>query len=122
MAKHDKEPTAAERSWEALACDLIANEHDVERGRMLSADAVTYRGKVFAFRSTKAGGAGLGVRLGRDYDFSSLPTDQWTYLAPFKTKPPMKDWIMVSDAHIGHWSELASIALKLMREKSGAIS
>ena len=86
---------------------------------MMSAEAVTYRGKVFAFRSTKTGTAGLGVRLGRDFDFPSIPTDEWTHLAPFKTKPPMKDWIIVRDDQARHWPELAGIALTLMRKRQG---
>ncbi|MEM8743402.1 MAG: hypothetical protein AAGF14_02070 [Pseudomonadota bacterium] len=119
MAKTDEESAAAEQSWDTLATHLIETEHDVERGRMMSADAVTCGGKVFAFRSSKTGTEGLGVRLGRDYDFASLPTQDWTHLAPFKAKPPMKDWVMVSDMDARHWPELAGIALTLMREKLG---
>lgn len=101
--------------WRALADRLAADEPQVAHGRMMSAEAITCGGKVFAFRSTKTGMAGLGLRLGRDYDFASLPTDEWAHLAPFKTKPPMQDWIIVADAEARHWPALAQIALALMR-------
>ena len=111
------DPAAAEHAWHQLAERLVASESDVELGRMMSAEAVTCRGKVFAFRSTKTGTAGMGFRLGRDYDFATLPTDQWAHLAPFKTKPPMKDWIIVPDAQAEHWPMLAKSALEIMRGK-----
>ncbi len=117
MTKTDNGSTDGAETWEALADRLVSSEEGVEHGRMMSAEAVTYQGKVFAFRSTKSGTAGLGVRLGRDFDFPSIPTDAWTHLAPFKTKPPMKDWIIVADHQAHHWPGLANIALTLMREK-----
>ena len=40
--------------WNELANDLL-QLHGTARGRMMSADAVTLNGKVFAFHSTKGG-------------------------------------------------------------------
>ena len=89
---------------------------DVHEGRMMSAQALTRKGKVFAFYSTKGGRVGLGCRLGRDYPVSELGLTDWQHLAPFKTKPPMRDWIVAGEGDMAKWDELASEALRIARE------
>ena len=101
--------------WQRLSDDLIASEDGVERGRMMSSDAVTFGGKVFAFFTTKGRFAGLGVRLGRETDVFSLKLSEWEYLAPFKTKPPMMDWILIGASDRDRWPELARLGLDIMR-------
>ncbi len=103
--------------WTHLAERLVDAHQDVAHGRMMSAPAVTCGGKVFAFYSGKEGMQGLGIRLGRDYDIDSLGLTDWAYLAPFKTKPPMKDWIIVGSGQADRWADLSEIALDLMRKK-----
>lgn len=103
-------------SWRALADDLVAREKGVEPGKMMSSDAVTLRGKVFAFHTTKGRFEGLGLRLGRDYDVEGLGLTAWEHLAPFRSKPPMLDWVLVGPQDIDRWPELAAIALERMRE------
>ena len=107
--------------WRALAETLVAKEAGVRRGKMMSSDAITFGGKVFAFYTSKGRFKGLGVRLGRDYHVEDLKLADWEYLAPFKSKPPMIDWILVGDRHSDRWAELARLALKQMKNaaKSG---
>ncbi|MEQ9691252.1 MAG: hypothetical protein RLO48_16100 [Bauldia litoralis] len=102
-------------AWRHLADDLVANESGVERGRMMSSDAVKFGGKVFAFYTTKGKFAGLGVKLGRDIDVFSLGLSEWEYLAPFKSKPPMMDWILVGPKDRARWPDMARFALDMMR-------
>ncbi len=113
-----KTATTAEHTahWQSLADELVAREKGVEPGKMMSSDAVTLRGKVFAFHTTKGRFEGLGLRLGRDFDVESLDLTSWSYLAPFKTKPPMKDWILVGPEDLQRWPELAALALSRIRE------
>ncbi|WP_421725364.1 hypothetical protein [Bauldia sp.] len=103
------------RAWLDLAESLVETEDGVARGKMMSSDAVTFGGKVFAFFTTKGRFAGLGVRLGRDLDVFSLKLTDWEYLAPFKSKPPMMDWILIGPADRDRWPEMARLALDLMR-------
>ena len=107
--------SAHRSAWRHLADDLVARERGVENGRMMSSEAVTLAGKVFVFHTTKGRFEGLGLRLGRDYDVEALKLVTWEYLAPFKSKPPMKDWILVGIEHRDRWPELAAIALERMR-------
>lgn len=93
--------------WDKLAVAMMAQHPAIERGRMMSADALLCGGKVFVFFSTKGGGIGLGARVGRDADVDTLGLSEWKHLAPFKTKPPMKDWIVVGSTDLAHWPTVA---------------
>ena len=110
-----KRPVRHTDTWRALADDLVAREPGVEHGKMMSSDAVTFGGKVFAFHTTKGRFEGLGLRLGRDYDVDGLGLTTWEHLAPFKSKPPMRDWILVGAEDIDRWPDLATRALGAMR-------
>lgn len=109
----------AQKVWTFLCARLLDAHGDVVPDKMMSADALTHGGKVFTFFSTKGGGIGLGCRLGRDYPFDTLPTQNWQFLAPFKTKPPMKDWIVCTMDAAEHWDFLADEALRLARLNKG---
>ena len=108
---------ALQSEWTALSQRYAAEHDGVEIGRMMSAQALTYLGRVFAFHSTKGGGIGLGCRLGRDFPFADLKLNDWRHLAPFKTKPPMKDWIVVGEADVGRWPELLDLALSVAKNR-----
>ncbi len=102
-------------AWRNLADGLVAHEAGVERGRMMSSDAVKFNGKVFAFFTASGRFAGLGVRLGKEVDVFSLKLRDWEYLAPFKSKPPMMDWILIGPKDRARWGEMARLALDIMR-------
>jgi len=105
-------------TWNFLAEKFAAEQEGVIVGKMMSAPALKYAGKVFVFHSTMGGSVGLGCRLGRDFDVAKLGLNDWQYLAPFKTKPPMKDWIITGIADVDRWEELAQTALDLARKNS----
>jgi len=84
----------------------------------MSSDALTFGGKVFAFYTTKGRFEGLGLRLGREFEVAPLKLADWSYLAPFKTKPPMPDWIVVGVADAHRWPELARLALAQARRRA----
>ncbi len=82
---------------------------------MMSSPAVTIKGKVFAFFCDTDFLRGIGVRLGRDHDIAAEGLSEWQLLSPFKTKPPLKDWFVISPADSAQWDRLARAALKAMR-------
>lgn len=91
-----------------LADRLVSEEPGVEHGRMMSHPAVTWGGKVFAFRGSKND---LVFRLGEKFDPTANGLSETAPLAPFKTKPPIKGWLRVSAVHADRWHELALKAL-----------
>ncbi len=103
--------------WEHLSARMEQLHNDVARGMMMSASALTRGGKVFVFYSAKGGRVGLGCRLGRDFDIESLGLSDWQHLAPFKSKPPMRDWIVAGAGDIEQWDRLADEALEIARGK-----
>ncbi len=110
-----KDRTDHRPRWTALADALVGKEPGVEHGKMMSSEALTFGGKVFAFHTTKGRFAGLGLRLGRDFDVASLKLANWSHLAPFKSKPPMMDWIVVGAGDADRWRALARLALDQAR-------
>ena len=103
--------------WASLSDALAAENADVFPGRMMSAEALTHGGKVFVFHSTKGGRSGLGCRIGREADPATLGLIDWQHLAPFRTKPPMKDWIVAGAGDLSRWRALAEHCLDLARKK-----
>lgn len=104
-------------SWAALRDQVLSAHRDVDQGRMMSADALTYKGSVFAFFSTKGGREGLGCRVGRETDLGQFNLTDWQYLAPFKSKPPMKDWIVIGPGNLELWNVLAEHCLNTFRNR-----
>lgn len=116
--KPDTEDELA-RHWQALARQMVSDHEGVEHGRMMSADALTYGGKVFVFFSTKGGIVGLGCRVGRDTNMGVFGLENWQHLAPFKTRPPMKDWIVAGGRDVARWADLANYSLEKAIENKG---
>ncbi len=100
---------SSETIWLALS-DELSTWPDAAHGKMMSAPAVTRKGKVFAFYSSKGAAIGIGFRVGRNLDPDTLGLNAWQYLSPFKTKPPMKDWVIVTDEPADKLRELAQIS------------
>ena len=110
-------PDDLQSHWTALCERMLSVHNDVAPGKMMSADALTWGGKVFVFFTTKGGRVGLGCRVGRDLDLSPYDLSDWQHLAPFKTKPPMKDWIVLGAGDLARWSEFADLCLERARQK-----
>ncbi len=57
----------------------------------------------------------MTFKLGKDFDPASVSLQQVQWLSPFKNKPPMKTWFVVSEAEIDKWEMLAGLALEKMK-------
>lgn len=106
-----------EQRWSELRDRFLVADADVQRGKMMSADALTWRGKVFVFYSTKGGRTGLGCKIGRNTVLPALGLEDWQHLAPFKSKPPMKDWIVLGEGDVARWSAAAALCLDLAKNE-----
>ena len=112
--KHD-DPAFAE--WRSLSAAFLTTHPEVRTGNMMRSPALALHGKVFAFFTIHGGRTGLGVRLGRDTDFDALNMTNWQHLAPFRTKPPMKDWIVSGVADRARWPGLMDLAFDVARRR-----
>ncbi|WP_323757227.1 hypothetical protein [Roseivirga sp.] len=92
--------------------DTIITKHpEVSEGTMMSSPGIQMTGKNFAFFYKRS----LAVRLGRDFEPESEGIHKYELLNPFKTKPPLKDWFVISFDEASKWPMLAEIALNQMR-------
>jgi len=100
---------AKEALFQKIAEGLIAGEEGVDRGKMMSAPGIRYRGKVFAFFHEDK----MTFKLGKDFDPEANNIKQFSLLNPFKNKPPMKAWFIIPEP--AHWERLALLALEKIR-------
>jgi hypothetical protein len=84
------------------------SENDaVTFGHMMSAPALQWQSKVFAFYYGKQ----MVFRLGREFVPEQHGIEHYRLLSPFKTKPPMVDWFEIPFTDHQRWEELARRAL-----------
>ena len=86
---------------------LCARSDEIQAGKMMSAEAITYRGKVFAFFSRSQN---MVFKLGKDFDPDSVGYEMQVF-NPFKNRPPLNGWFEVAYAEKEQWSVLTEQAL-----------
>ena len=94
---------------------LSAKYEHVEAGKMMSSPGIKFRNKVFAFYYQDQ----MCFKLGKGFDIESLGIHDYSFLSPFKNKPPMKGWFNVPFAYQDQWKSLAEIALEKMQMELG---
>lgn len=75
---------------------------DVILGKMMSDPALKYKDKVFAFYHKKE----MGFRLGSKFDPQKFGIAETKPLSPFKTKPPLRGWFIISGNESRLWEIL----------------
>ncbi|MEM8899407.1 MAG: hypothetical protein AAGC85_14935 [Bacteroidota bacterium] len=95
------------KQFEKLRSDFCEQEEDVRLGKMMSSDALQYRGKVFAFFSRKKK---LVVKLGTSFDPTSMGIPL-TLFNPFKKRGPLNGWFEVSFEYHDEWRSMMDLAL-----------
>jgi hypothetical protein len=99
--------------YEELFDTLIADNNDVEPGVMMREPALKCKGKVFAFYYADA--HAMCFKLGKEYAIERHGITDYSFLSPFKKKPPMYAWFLVGDHLQSSWEELIYVALEAMR-------
>lgn len=109
---------SVDAAWGDLVRRMTATHPDIVQGRMMTADALTFGGKVFVFRSRR-NGHGLGCKLAPGTDPGDLGATAWRPLQPFRDKAPMRDWYVIGPADRGPaWDRIAAAALSRARAAS----
>tara|TARA_R110000796_G_scaffold162592_1_gene279376 strand:- start:17230 stop:17658 length:429 start_codon:yes stop_codon:yes gene_type:complete len=105
--------TMEEELFNQVRNNIVANHAEVTEGTMMASPGIQLKGKNFAFFYKKS----LAVRLGRDFEPESEGIHKYELLNPFKVKPPLKDWFVISFEEANKWPMLAEIALNQMRKE-----
>lgn len=98
----------AEQLFNDLRREIISHHEEVHEGTMMSSPGIQYNRKNFAFLYR----GGMCFRLGRDFEPGSEGIHDYSLLNPFKNKPPLKDWFVISTEYSEKWPLLAEVALQ----------
>ena len=102
--------SSSQSHFETIQQRLGEQKVDVDFGKMMSSEAITYKKKVFAFYHDES----MCFKLGREFALEKYGITEYSILSPFKNKAPMRDWFFIPQQN--KWYELAQIALKQMQE------
>ncbi len=105
--------TSLEILFTEITNKLSSENESVESGKMMSSPGITYKGKVFTFFYKEK----MIFRLGKDFDIDKEGVSEYELFNPFKNKPPMKDWFVISESYQSKWKTFANIALIEMQKK-----
>lgn len=83
-------------------------DNDIFLGKMMSAPGLKYKDKVFAFYTKDDA---MGFRLGPDFVPKEHGLKYYQPLSPFKTKPPLKEWLIIDNKHSDKWENLTQLSL-----------
>jgi hypothetical protein len=92
---------------------LCLTDPNISSGKMMSSEAITYKGKVFAFFSRKQK---MVFKLGKDFDPDSFGIEICIF-NPFKKRAPLNGWFEVPFTEKERWDPLANKALTLLKNE-----
>ncbi len=108
MKKPEPTTPATQQRWETLAKSLA--RLDVARSTLTGMPALKFGGKPFGALYGNA----LLLKLPADMQASALALEGASLAEPAETEGPMKDWVVIPDAHFKNWGSLAARALTAM--------
>ncbi|WNJ18228.1 hypothetical protein [Pontibacter sp. G13] len=100
----------SQSAFQAVCQQMMDQHPDVELGKMMSAEGLQFRGKVFAFYIDGE----MCFKLGKDFDTKAVGMAETRYLSPFKNKGPMKAWYWSHSDESELWPRLGEIALEYL--------
>lgn len=92
--------------FEAIREALCTAQPGVTPGKMMSSPAVHYKGKVFAFFSTKQK---MVFKLGKDFPIESLQVKAVEF-NPFTNRKPLTGWYEVAFEYRQQWLQISKLA------------
>jgi len=100
--------------FDQICSQLLAQNPQVKMGKMMSAPGIQYQGKNFAFFWKDE----MTFKLGKQFDAVGNGILEVKHLSPFKTKPPLTAWYIISYDQKELWEPLAQMALDNMMSGS----
>ncbi|TGV02016.1 hypothetical protein [Flavivirga rizhaonensis] len=98
--------------FEAIRVKFCSNYKDVTVGKMMRSEAIHYKGKVFAFFSTKQK---MVFKLGKGFNVKTIDVPLEMF-SPFKNKKPMSGWYQLGAEYKDSWESLTSLALDIINQ------
>ena len=101
--------------FQEIAKTLMIRDNKVNLGKMMSSPGIQYKGKNFAFIHNDE----MTFKLGKKFNAEANGIHEVRYLNPFKTKPPLKAWLVISESQSHLWPELAEFAFDYIKSELG---
>lgn len=97
-----------------IRTQLCLSDSRIREGKMMSSEAITFDGKVFAFFSRKNK---MVFKLGKDFDPDQAGNDIAVF-NPFTNRAPLNGWFEIPYTEKELWTPMAENALqKIKTEK-----
>lgn len=91
---------------------FCAGDSKIESGKMMSSEAITYDGKVFAFFSRQQK---MVFKLGKEFDPDNHGIEICVF-NPFKNRGPLNGWFEVPYSEKDQWKSFTQKALALIKQ------
>jgi len=101
--------------FNSIAERYAARYKHVARGPMMSSPGIRYKNKNFAFFHNNE----MTFKLGKTFNAKANGIKKLRHLSPFKTKPPLKAWYIVSGHQKEIWEDLALLAFEYIQQEVG---
>lgn len=105
--------TPEEELFNRIADNYTDRYKSVERGPMMSAPGIRYKNKNFAFFHKNE----MTFKLGKKFNAEANGINEIRHLSPFKTKPPLTAWYIISADQKELWEDLAEIAFEYIQHE-----
>lgn len=102
-----------EQYFNEIREQFCLTDSQIKAGKMMSSEAITYQGKVFAFFSRKKK---MVFKLGKSFDPDSTGIEI-TVFNPFKNRPPLNGWFEVPFSEKEQWEHLSKKALNVLKNE-----
>lgn len=103
-----------EQYFNTIREEFCQQDSKIQTGKMMSSEAITYKGKVFAFFSRKKK---MVFKLGKDFDPDKVGIEICVF-NPFKKRAPLNGWFEVPFTEKEQWEPLTQKALSLIIKQS----
>ncbi len=98
--------------FEIIRVQFCSNNKHVTEGKMMRSEAIHYKGKVFAFFSTREK---MVFKLGKSFNIHTIDAPLEVF-SPFKNKKPMSGWYQLGAEYSDFWEPLTRQALDIIHE------
>ncbi len=88
---------------------------NVALGKMMSAPGIRYKNKNYTFFHNGQ----MCFKLGKEFAIDQYNITEWSFLSPFKTKPPLKAWYFISEQDSHVWEEFTALAYAHIKQEVG---
>lgn len=102
-----------EQLFDIIRDQMCLQDAKIFTGKMMSSEAITFEGKVFAFFSRKKK---MVFKLGKEFDPDQEGIEICVF-NPFKNRPPLNGWFEIPYSEKEYWKPFTEKALSYLKSE-----